>query len=351
MVARRGGPNGKSINRDLDVALYLHGILMNPTPRLKRFGNPYGLIDSLDWIKCNLIRPSWRYQYETAFIDQKTCLNQIDSKLTVVFVGDLMPTGNHEFRFGQQFREFVEGADYLSINLEGVIGDCRRVWNAQRHSASVMDLMESLFPAAQTIVSCANNHAADCGRAAFEVHCHLLEARGFAVIGSRERPSVRLNGDVQISGCTFWSNQSADYLAQPEDMDRESESKAAFKILQPHWGYEMHLYPSPRQIKLGKQFLRSWNAVVGHHSHCPQPIAQQENQLIAYSLGDLLFGNSRENWHHGLVVKIGIGPNETGLWQVGEVDWRFTRQTMIQSNHYEVETVRTCTRFFPDLTS
>ena len=320
---------------------------MNQTPRLKRFGNPYGIIDSLDWMKCNLIRPSWRYKNETAFIDQKTCFNQIDSRLTIVFVGDLMPTGNHEFRFGQQFREFVKGADYLSINLEGVIGDCRRVWNAQRHTSSVMDLMESLFPATQTIIGCANNHAADCGKSAFERHCQMLEARGFAVIGSRERPSVRLNSEVQISSCTFWSNQLADYLASPGDMDREFQSQALFKILQPHWGYEMHVYPGPRQIELAKQFLRSWNVIVGHHSHCPQPIAQHENQLIAYSLGNLMFGIAHENWHHGLVLKIGIGPNQSGLWHVGEVDWRFTRQSKLESNRYQVETVRNCVRFFP----
>ena len=87
----------------------------------------------------------------------------------------------------------------------------------------------------------------------------------------------------------------------------------------------MQLYPSQQQISLGRQLLETWDMIIGHHSHCPQPIASYSvngrNKLLAYSLGDFTFGMNVSKYLSGLIVKVELGPGSDGQWAVGEVQW------------------------------
>ena len=209
-------------------------------------------------------------------------------------------------------------------------------------------MLETLAPARRTILGVANNHAADGGPRASAEHCRFLEQRSFEVIGSRDRPSGTINDTVQITSCSFWSNLPCDYVATPQSIARESAGDRGFRILFAHWGYEMQLHPKPRQIQVANDLLRSWNAIVGHHPHCPQPIVEQRGRLAAYSPGNVLFGVNNAKWHHGLVLKIQIGPDSAGRWSVGQVDWSFTCRTPIGDNLFQVDTVPHC-RWFPEV--
>ena len=129
-------------------------------------------------------------------------------------------------------------------------------------------------------------------------------------------------------------------------MSIEADRDSAFKILYPHWGYEMQLYPNPEQIAFGKELLSKWDMIVGHHSHCPQPISRYADKSLAYSLGDFSCSFIREQFHYGMCVEVEVGPNTQGIWQTGWVEWKFTKQESNDRNTVSVDVVNTC-RFFP----
>lgn len=319
------------------------------TPR-KRFASPYrwGTGENLLWLKNSLFGPSFKYQELTEFIGQEIQLNRIEPQVRIAFIGDVMPMHRKIFRVGDGLKSFLKDVDYLVLNFEGVISTDRRVFNALRHDESILGLLGEIFPAEQTVVGFTNNHAADCGWNEYQSCYNLLRNSGYNVCGRRDQPSIFLQDRVQITACSFWSNQPGEFISRYEEAREESNKDALFKILYPHWGYEMQLYPDPRQIEFGKELLTKWDMILGHHSHCPQPVIQDKGKLLAYSLGDFCFATRFDRFHHGIIVKAEIGPNSQGKWQAGKVEWKFTKQNSIVGGAFLIDVSSKC-RFFSNL--
>jgi poly-gamma-glutamate capsule biosynthesis protein CapA/YwtB (metallophosphatase superfamily) len=110
----------------------------------------------------------------------------------------------------------------------------------------------------------------------------------------------------------------------------------------------MTLFPAPRQIERARRLLQRWDMIVGHHPHCPQPIAEVNGRLAAYSLGNFARGDSGERGWHGAALRVTIGPDPAGLWRAGESNWTFIAQTPQSDGSLLIDTAATC-RFFPDV--
>jgi hypothetical protein len=85
-----------------------------------------------------------------------------------------------------------------------------------------------------------------------------------------------------------------------------------------------------------QHWLGRVDAVVGSHSHTPQPVSiveQQANyrQFAAYSLGDFCFGLGLKQWPalkhypYGIVLKLEIGrlTQQPERFAIGRVQWSF----------------------------
>jgi hypothetical protein len=196
---------------------------------------------------------------------------------------------------------------------------------ASVHQEEVLRALKRLFPPERTVLTNANNHTCDFGWVEFNKSYQLQKKHGFLVIGRKDQPSILLNGHINVANVTQWSNQPCTYLAEFTDID-EAYDPAVFNVLSPHWGYEMQMYPNPEQIAEGKDLLRNWDMIVGHHSHAPQVITAYETddvrRLLAYSLGDFCTYLEIEKYRHGIVVKTEVGPDSEGNWKVGRVEWR-----------------------------
>ena len=108
-------------------------------------------------------------------------------------------------------------------------------------------------------------------------------------------------------------------------------------IFYPHWGYDLELYPRFPLIKIAQKFLHHFDAIVGHHTHSPEPITSVSGfngsltKLCAYSLGDFCYGKHfgrllsylLYNYNYGLVLKMEIGTTNEGHWATGEIEWAF----------------------------
>jgi hypothetical protein len=273
-------------------------------------------------------------------------VSSVDPRVTIALIGDVMPTSGNRCIPGRRLGEFLEDADYLVLNLEGVISKDRRVINGLRHAKSILGFLSELFPVERTVIGCANNHSGDCGWREFNRCYGLMQNRGWRVVGRRDQPSVLLEDAVQVTACTFWSNQACEFIASMEGRNGGFSADAHFNILFPHWGYEMELYPRPNQIALAKELLGEWGLIIGHHSHCPQPITWYGDGCVAYSLGNFCCRSAREQFRYGLIVKLEVGPSRRGKWQIGRVSWKFTRQRTRGLRAVEIEVTDTC-RLYP----
>ncbi|MHA1278720.1 MAG: CapA family protein [Candidatus Helarchaeota archaeon] len=324
---------------------------MKETPR-KKIATPYSLSEKLIWIKNNLFGPSKKFKKLTQFIPQKITLNTISPEIKLGFLGDIMQMREKEIRINPDVTKFFEDVDYLIGNFEGIISTKQKaVFMAQRHSEKIIATLKDLFPSNRFILGCANNHSGDFGWNEFNKSYEMLKDQGFLTIGRRDEPFILLEGKVGISNCTNWSNQpETPYIRYLSEINNLRCPQAKFNILFPHWGYEVQLYPNPKQIALAKTILKQWDMIVGHHSHCPQPLTAYTlngiSQVVAYSLGDFCVGINLKKYQWGIVTKMTLGFGEK-KGAIGQLEWKFTHTRKIENKSYEICLEDTC-RYFKE---
>ncbi len=322
------------------------------TPR-KRFGIPYSFKEVISWLKNNAFGPSKKFKDLTEFIPQKCTQNSISSKLRLGFLGDIMNMKEKKLEIGSKVKEFFKNCDYVIGNFEGTIikeYNGKKILMTAKHNENILLDLESLFPPEKFILMNANNHSGDFGWTKFNESYKLLKDHGFLAIGRRDEPSILLEEQVRLVNCTRWSNQpDTPYVIRLEEVENYFDEAAAFNILSPHWGYEMQLYPNQFWIEEGKQLLEKWGMLIGHHSHCPQPVASYAvnnvNKVLAYSLGNFCFDYSMEKYHFSIILKTEIGPDKNMQWKVGNLEWKFTELVEIDKSISEVQLKDTCPYF------
>ena len=320
------------------------------TPR-KRFSTPYNFSEKIKWAWHN-VKPSKKYKELTDFIPQKYSLNAISPKIKLGFLGDIMRLKDKELQFAPELSEFFQDVDYLIGNFEGtILKEKKKGIMVQGHSEKILEVLETLFPPKKFVLGNANNHSGDLGWNLFNESYTMLKDHGFLTIGRRDEPCILLNNQVNVTACTDWTNQpDTPFISYMGEIDDHFSPEANFNVLFPHWGYEMQFYPNPKQIERTKTLLEKWDLIIGHHSHCPQPITAYEietvKKLVAYSLGDFCFGIGIKKYHHGIVVKVELGP-ANGAWKAGEVEWKFTRVNKIDKSTQEIRLEDTC-KYFKD---
>ena len=310
-------------------------------------GSPYSFKENCVWLKRCLIGPSKHNKTNVDYLSKNSVLNKIRPKYTVSFIGDIMDVNSRDLIIDESVKSFVKGSDFLVGNFEATLTD-KSVINGKRHKPQIMDALAGLFSPKKTYLSTANNHSGDFGQNSFSDSVNQLKSRGFHVFGAEETPFVDITHDLRVIGGTQWSNRPCDYLARLQDSTNYLKP-GSFNLLFPHWGYEMELYPRDETVNHGMELLSKFDGLIGHHSHCPQPVSYSpvgdNNKLIAYSLGDFCDGKKVEMHSYGIVVKAEIGLNDEGKWQVGQCDWTFLKTRSLSNTEFIVNTVDNFSEF------
>ena len=261
-----------------------------------------------------------------------------------------MDIGSKRLAVGRDTAEFFQDCDAIVGNLEGMITSHRKSRLAQqRHNEEIISSLADAFPVQRIYLIVANNHAADFGVEVFRNTIERLESWGFHVLGQRERPYLDIAECARIVTGSTWSNQSCDWIAEFRDA-RTVPQIPAINILCPHWGYELEFYPRLHIVQMGQDLLNQFDAIIGHHSHTPQPIARLDcggkPRLIAYSLGDFCTGIKYRNYRNGIALRITLGRTHGGSWAIGAVEWGF-----VEIDPTDPDTVtnslRSQVKFFP----
>ena len=140
-------------------------------------------------MRTNMIGPSKKYENLTTSLPYLSCLNPIEPRLRIGFIGDLMRIGNTEMQVGDDVLAFFEDVDYIVGNLEGVLLDpglpAKPFVSGEKVSTALLSLLKQFNDPSRIILSCANNHAGDYGEPHFRHTVRLLEEEGFQCIGRR----------------------------------------------------------------------------------------------------------------------------------------------------------------------
>lgn len=294
--------------------------------RPSRFGQPYPAREALLWVVKNVVGPSAGLRTGSLSLPMDSVRGGISTRLSLGFVGDILPLRKTVASLDGAVVEFFAGVDYLVGNFEGTLVDGPRPWvfMGQPHDDAALTVLRSLAAPERTVLLCANNHSLDYGVDAYRASVQRLRAHGY-LVADHEQPCRRLDYGVSIAAGTAWSNQRADRFAPLATVAADPPTASPFRILCPHWGYELEREPRPEQIADGDGWLRAWDLIVGHHSHTPQPIVERpgpaRSRVIAYSLGNFTFAYNLKHHRHGMVVRVDIGPGCDGRWQVGRLRW------------------------------
>lgn len=301
-------------------------------PKRKRFQSPYSFWESVGWLWRN-IRLKKKNPGAVQFLPKKTCLNEIKPKYRLAFIGDIMDLGHKYMEISPPLKDFIQDTDFLIGNFEATITNAKPRGMDQVHDEKVVEGLKQLYQPSKTFLSVANNHAGDFGKEIFEDSLQILIDTGFNLFGNADSPTIDPTPNIHLVAGTQWSNRPCDYIFMLEDIGKSHLKHDAMNILYPHWGYDLELYPRLPTIERAENYLLDFNAIVGHHSHAPQPITSVSpngglNKLCAYSLGDFCYGKLLMkviyNYNHGLVLKMEIGTTTEGKWATGNIEWSFT---------------------------
>lgn len=297
------------------------------------------------------------------FLPRQTQLNDITPAMTLGFAGDAMSMWGKPLRFDRSVVDFFAPCDHVLVNFEGVITDLPQYAPDQKHTRPVLDALAQMAPRDKLVLSMANNHTADYGAAECRRCMQLLDREGFTHFGVGDTPFIDLAPRLRVTTGTQWSNRKGSHLAWLDKVERHVRP-GAFNVLFPHFGYELELFPRPSVVDLATSWLAHFDAVVGHHSHNPQPITAQVDRtgirrLCAYSLGNLSFGMAYRHvpglsaltW--GAVARITVGPlkSQPDRWAAGELTWSFIECLPLPDRRagFETRTAAHCAFFPPTL--
>ncbi len=241
--------------------------------------------------------------------------------LSLIAVGDIMQGGRAkqaivkngpDYPF-EALRPLLRQAPIVLGNLEAPFA--RKAERVQRtHSYRVHPkLAVALKRAGINVVTMANNHLLDCGRAGVAETLEALVASGVAALGggvnkeTAHVPRVLQAGPYRVGLLGYyWNLRTAATENLPgsarDTVDLlETDISALRKevdrvVITFHWGVPYEREPAPQDRAKARFAVDCGaDAVVGHHPHVVQPFEIYRGCPIFYSIGNFAFGsgNSR----------------------------------------------------------
>ena len=219
-------------------------------------------------------------------------------------------------------------ADVAMVNLENAM--TRR--GKRQHKEFVFHTKpkygQLLREARIGLVTLANNHIYDYGREGIFDTMELLDSLGIKHVGaganidSARSPVIVERKGLRVGFLGYMDSISTTNLyfakarkAGPAVLNRgylvedigKLKAKCDFVVINIHWGVEKSRTPLQRQIELAHAAIDAGaDLIIGHHPHVLQGIEVYRGKVIAYSLGNFLFGGSSRESYPTALLKVTI---------------------------------------------
>ncbi len=258
--------------------------------------------------------------------------------ITIAAVGDIMLGGRtapflRQFGPDYPFRDVMpvlQAADIIAGNLESPISTRGVAVKNKKFTLRAEPLAaRALKSAGVRVVSLANNHCMDFGPLALEDTIDALNENDILFTGAgMDLDEARAPAIVKVKGKTlaflsysltfpleFFASAGqpgtapgyADFVKADIEKVR---SRADLVIVSFHWGAELLTAAKDYQIDLGHRAI-DWGAdvVLGHHPHVLQEIEIYKGRLIAYSLGNFVFGSESNRTNESMILLLTFRDN------------------------------------------
>ncbi len=215
--------------------------------------------------------------------------------------------GKSDDYFFQNVKRYFTSDDLTVANFEVALTDKR----VERHKGDGETyhffgdpaVAKSLPAAGIDVVTLANNHTYDYGRAGFDDTTRALDAVGVDYVGTGDategsdydfRVIRHVKGvGVGLVGYQAWADTPAFRAKVRTDFSTLRAEGAQVVIPYFHWGIESENRPYDVQRSLAKFAIdQGADAVIGTHPHVLQSMSTYRGRLIAYSLGNFSFGGN-----------------------------------------------------------
>jgi poly-gamma-glutamate capsule biosynthesis protein CapA/YwtB (metallophosphatase superfamily) len=272
---------------------------------------------------------------------------------------------------GATFREMYRlgGADVTVVNLECPITErgmrVPKPFNFRMNPR----FLPALTGAGIDIVSLANNHIYDYGpRGLFDTISYLDSVRvrhigAGANSTEAHRPVIDTVRGHVVAFLAYYGGGESPVAGRssPGVARRDLEGVCAdirslrsrrgncFIVIILHWGTERATTPDRGQVAFAHSLIDAGaDAVIGHHPHVLQGIERYGRGVIAYSLGNFIFGgNDRDSYSTGVFeIRLGSGGVRYAFVPVSVERWRASVSSGADSSRC-IGRVRRLSSIFP----
>ncbi len=260
-------------------------------------------------------------------------------------------------------------ADICMVNLENPITtSSKRVakeFNFKMHPKYLRVLLASGID----VVSLANNHTYDYGPEGLLETIRLLDSVGIRHVGAGEnleearKPAIFEIKGIRVAFLGYFGRGSyaasaskpgvaprVDAFVKDDIQKLKQKERVDYIVVAFHWGKEKALYPDDWQVNLAHLAVETGaDLVVGHHSHVLQGIERYKGGVVAYSLGNFLFGGNSRRTYDTVVLQVELRPgkNRVSLIPIRVRDWQPYRLSGTEGEKV-ISTVAELSRRFPE---
>ncbi len=275
---------------------------------------------------------------------------QDTTRLSLLFVGDIMghdsqiaaaydaTTKKFDYsRCFQYVKPYIENVDLAIGNLEVTLAGPPHKGYPQFSSPDA--LAQTLKAVGFDALVTANNHCVDRGKKGLERTIMMLDSLHIPHTGTFTDTVSRMNDHplllekngfrLALLNYTYGTNglpvykpnivNRLDTAVMRKDLRRARELKPDVIVVFTHWGTEYQSLPSKEQKMLTEFcFKHGAQLVIGAHPHVIQPMEwrKEQNQFVAYSLGNFVSGQRKRYTDGGAMAylelqKIAYTPDST----------------------------------------
>jgi poly-gamma-glutamate synthesis protein (capsule biosynthesis protein) len=275
-----------------------------------------------------------------------------DSAIVVLhFAGDFLPAGHYEEAAGDSpavaFSSFplFQHDDFTIVNQECPITDRGMKTPKPYNFRMRPDYCSVYGQAGIELVNLANNHVYDYGDEGLFDTISYLDSIGVRHIGagrtaSEARKPLIVNlrghrvgflgyyggGEAPVAGRSTAGVAPRNLDVIHHDLERlRGTDSVDFAVVILHWGTEKAEEPDSGQQLFARNIVDAGaDLVVGHHPHVLQGIEKYHNGVIAYSLGNFVFGGNSRNSYDTAVLELTLSGRgaEYRVIPVGVRNWR-----------------------------
>ena len=265
-------------------------------------------------------------------------------KLSLLIAGDLMQhmpqikaaqQSDGSYNYDECFagiKDEVESADVAIANFETTLAGAP--YSGFPKFSAPDDFLSGVVGAGFDIMLTANNHCVDTHRKGLEHTLAMMDSMGVYHLGTYRNISEReknypflLEKDglrIVLLNFTYGTNglpvpepcyvNLMDTTEIAADLEKAKGMNPDVIIALPHWGIEYQTLPSKAQKDMAKWLLEHGvDHIIGGHPHVAQPIELLNNKqnLIAWSMGNVVSNQSKPNTYGGYMVRLEFTKNDS----------------------------------------